>query len=125
MARCANKHTRLTLKRIRSAFCLCGSAENTENRRSAAAHACADGTVSEHFLPKRCCTCFLGGNCFKFIIKHARERKFYFSVKLALCALFKLPAKFKAASGKPLANAALFTLDTSTKKTVAVKRFDF
>ena len=37
----------------------------------------------------------------------------------------KLPAKFKAASGKPLANAALFTLDTSTKKTVAVKRFDF
>ncbi len=37
----------------------------------------------------------------------------------------RLPSKFKAASGKVIANAALFTVDEKTKCTIEVKRFDF
>ena len=37
----------------------------------------------------------------------------------------RLPVKFKAASGKPIANAALFTVDVSSGRCTEVKRFDF
>ena len=37
----------------------------------------------------------------------------------------KLPSKFKAASGKAVANAALFTVDCGSGKVTEVKRFDF
>ena len=37
----------------------------------------------------------------------------------------QLPSKFKAASGNPVANAALFTVDEGTGKVSRVKRFDF
>lgn len=37
----------------------------------------------------------------------------------------RLPSKFKAAEGAPIANAALFEVDLATKRTVEVKRFDF
>ncbi|MBO5879017.1 MAG: TIGR00282 family metallophosphoesterase [Clostridia bacterium] len=37
----------------------------------------------------------------------------------------KLPAKFKAASGAPVANAILFTVDEQSGKTIEAKRFDF
>jgi len=37
----------------------------------------------------------------------------------------RLPSKFKAAAGKVVANAALFTVDTSSGKVTEVKRFDF
>ena len=37
----------------------------------------------------------------------------------------KLPSKFKAANGKAVANAALFTVDCGSGKVTEVKRFDF
>ena len=37
----------------------------------------------------------------------------------------RLPSKFKAAAGKVIANAALFTVDTDSGKVTEVKRFDF
>ena len=37
----------------------------------------------------------------------------------------RLPVKFKAASGAPIANAALFTVDVGSGKCTEVKRFDF
>ena len=37
----------------------------------------------------------------------------------------RLPVKFKAAGGEVIANAALFTLDTASKKVTDIKRFDF
>ena len=37
----------------------------------------------------------------------------------------KLPHKFKAASGAPIANCAIFTVDTKSGKTTDVKRFSF
>ena len=37
----------------------------------------------------------------------------------------KLPSKFKAAGGKPIANASLFTVDESTGRVTDIKRFDF
>ena len=37
----------------------------------------------------------------------------------------KLPSKFKAACGKPIANASLFTVDESTGRVTDIKRFDF
>lgn len=37
----------------------------------------------------------------------------------------RLPVKFKAAAGKPVANAALFTVEVGSGKCTEVKRFDF
>ncbi len=37
----------------------------------------------------------------------------------------RLPSKFKAASGKVIANAALFTVDLSSRMVTEIKRFDF
>ena len=37
----------------------------------------------------------------------------------------RLPNKYRAASGAPIANCALFTVDEKTGKTTAVKRFSF
>ena len=37
----------------------------------------------------------------------------------------KLPSKFKAASGKPIANAAVFTVDEGSGRVTDIKRFDF
>lgn len=37
----------------------------------------------------------------------------------------RLPVKFKAASGRAVANAALFTVDEKSGRTTEVKRFDF
>ena len=37
----------------------------------------------------------------------------------------RLPSKFKAATGKVMANAALFTVDLSSGRVTEVKRFDF
>ena len=37
----------------------------------------------------------------------------------------RLPSKFKAAAGKAVANAAVFTVDTGSGKVTDVKRFDF
>lgn len=37
----------------------------------------------------------------------------------------RLPSKFKAASGRIVANAALFTVDETSGRTTEVKRFDF
>ena len=37
----------------------------------------------------------------------------------------RLPSKFKPAEGKPIANAALFTVDEKSGKTIKAERFDF